>query len=220
MFTGIVEEVGILKEMRAGAAQARLTIEASKVLQDVRVGDSIAVNGICLTVTAFTSRQFQVDVMPETVKATNVHQLKPGDRLNLERAMAANGRFGGHIMSGHVDGVGKILSKTPQANAVYYRIETSPGIMPYVVPKGSIAVDGISLTVVDVQENVFSVSIIPHTLQETNLAFRNPGDRVNLECDLLAKYVDNLLAKKWKASSKDGLTADVLAENGFVLEKR
>ena len=173
-----------------------LTVSARKVLEDVRVGDSIAVNGVCLTVVSFDSGSFTVDVMPETFRRTNLHALSPGAPVNLERAMRAGGRFGGHFVQGHVDGTGVVVSRTPEANAVVFRIRPNdPSLFRYLVPQGSVAVDGISLTVVSADRGTgtFTVSIIPHTLRETSLGERKPGDVVNLECDLLGKYVDHLL---------------------------
>lgn len=216
MFTGIIEEIGVLQNMKRGANEYQLTLSAKKVLQDVKLGDSIAVNGVCLTVTSFTSEQFTVDVMPETVKATSLQSLARGSSVNLERAMAANGRFGGHFVQGHVDGVGTIKSKNQVSNAVYFWIETSAEMMRYIVPKGSVAIDGISLTVVEVKDNQFSISIIPHTITETILQFKQNGDVVNIECDMLAKYMERLLEKRVEHTSNNGVTLEKLAENGYL----
>lgn len=193
MFTGLVEEVGVLSSITGNEQASRLVIRAERVLDGVQVGDSIAVNGICLTVTSYTANHFSVDVMPETMNKTNLRQLRPGQRVNLERAMRLGDRFGGHIVSGHVDGTGTILSRQPHANAVLFRIETKPDVLKYIIPRGSICIDGISLTVVDVDETSFSVSIIPHTLAATSLQERRPGDSVNLEADVIGKYVERLL---------------------------
>lgn len=216
MFTGIIEEIGVLQNMKRGTNEYQLTLSAKKVLQDVKLGNSIAVNGVCLTVTSFTSEQFTVDVMPETVKATSLQSLARGSSVNLERAMAANGRFGGHFVQGHVDGVGTIKSKNQVSNAVYFWIETSAEMMRYIVPKGSVAIDGISLTVVEVKDNQFSISIIPHTITETILQFKQHGDGVNIECDMLAKYMERLLEKRVAHTSNNGVTLEKLAENGYL----
>ncbi|WP_127530811.1 riboflavin synthase [Paenibacillus kobensis] len=225
MFTGLIEEVGKLKGVsRAGEAMV-LTIEASRVLGDVAIGDSISVNGVCLTVTSFTRGSFQADVMPQTFRHSNLKDLKPGSKVNLERAMAAGGRFGGHIVQGHIDGVGVIVSRTVDANAVVFAIrsEDEEAFAKYVIPKGSITIDGISLTVIRAESGSFAVSIIPHTLAQTALNDKQPGDTVNLEADILGKYVDHLLNYRSSASSTEsakrsrtGVTASFLADNGFM----
>lgn len=221
MFTGLIEEIGMLQSIQKGAQDYQLTIEASTVLQDVQLGDSIAVNGVCLTVTSFTGNTFTVDVMPETIKATTLQTLTAGNKVNLERAMTANRRFGGHFVTGHVDGVGEITRILPEHNAVYFTVRPKPELMPFLVPKGSIAVDGISLTVVDVTEDTFSISIIPHTLTATNLHTKHVGDLVNLECDMLAKYIDRLLEVRLgglgeKQGRSSRITLELLRENGFA----
>lgn len=216
MFTGIIEEIGTLKQVKQGAKDYQLTIAANKILTDVQLGDSIAVNGVCLTVTSFTAQQFTVDVMPETIKATSLQHVERGSAVNLERAMSANGRFGGHFVSGHVDGTGVITSKREVSNAVYYWIEVPQQLIRYIVPKGSICVDGISLTVVEVNENQFSISIIPHTITETILQFRNVGHTVNIECDMLAKYMERLLDARAEKPRNTGLTMQTLADNGYI----
>lgn len=194
MFTGIIEEQGTVKRIEKTDEQSvTLTISAATVLEDVKTGDSIAVNGICLTVTRFTSEDFQVDVMPETVKATSLNRLHAGSGVNLERAMQVNDRFGGHFISGHVDGVGTITKKEKEENAVYYNIKAEKNASALLMKKGSIAVDGISLTVFDVQEETFTVSLIPHTTAVTTLGNKKMGDIVNLEYDMLGKYVRNIL---------------------------
>lgn len=222
MFTGLVEEVGVLASITGNDQASRLVIRAQRVLEDVKLGDSIAVNGICLTVTSFSERHFSVDVMPETMKKTSLRHLRPGQRVNLERAMRLGDRFGGHIVSGHVDGTGTILSREPHANAVLFRIEAAPELLRYVIRQGSICVDGISLTVVDVADAHFSVSIIPHTLAATSLQDRRAGDQVNLETDIIGKYVERLLGHRGQpagnqAEAKGGkLSLAFLQENGFV----
>ncbi|EGL83184.1 riboflavin synthase, alpha subunit [Caldalkalibacillus thermarum TA2.A1] len=223
MFTGIVEEIGTVKGVHKGHEHFQLVIGANKILEDIHTGDSIAVNGVCLTVTNYTRDSFQVDVMPETLKATSLSHVTSGSKVNLERAMPANGRFGGHIVSGHVDGTGTITAITSRGNAVYFTVQTPPELMKYLVPKGSVTVDGISLTVVEVGKNQFSVSIIPHTLSETILHTKQVGDVVNLECDVLAKYLERLLAVRGMfadgsgvAGGQKGLTRETLEKNGYL----
>lgn len=209
MFTGIVEETGVICAVQRGAKSAVLTVEAKKVLEDVHVGDSIATNGVCLTVTAVRGGCFTADVMNETLRRSSLGSLTPGSRVNLERAMAANGRFGGHIVSGHIDGTGTVVSVRRDDIAVWYTIRTTPQLMRYIVEKGSIAIDGISLTVAAVETDRFSVSIIPHTVQETTLGEKRPGATVNLENDIIGKYVEKLMQKD------GGVTPELLAQNGF-----
>lgn len=219
MFTGIIEELGRIARIDVGSQSGKLFIEARAVLQDVRLGDSIAVNGVCLTVTSFTESGFTADVMPETLKNTNLGSLKQGDVVNLERAMAMGDRFGGHLVSGHVDGTGLIVSREPYANAVLFRISAAADLLRYMVPRGSVAVDGISLTITDVRRDSFSLSIIPHTLSHTNLQRKRVGDTVNLECDLIAKYVDRLLAwRRGEEAEADGsrINQDFLRQHGFA----
>lgn len=218
MFTGIIEEIGTVAAIQQTGESFVLTIHAKKVLEDVQLGDSIAVNGVCLTVTQFAKDQFSVDVMPETVKATSLKTAKRGSPVNLERAMAAGGRFGGHFLSGHVDGVGVILSKKPFENAVYYEIETNPELLQFIILKGSIAVDGTSLTVFGITEKSFTISLIPHTLSETILGNKGAGDIVNLESDMIGKYVGHFLSGLSSKSIGKGnstITEQFLEENGF-----
>ncbi|MFC5650869.1 riboflavin synthase [Paenibacillus solisilvae] len=226
MFTGLIEEIGALKRSYKQGEAMMLSIEASKVLSDAEIGDSISVNGVCLTVTELSGSAFTVDVMPQTYRHTNLKDIRPGERVNLERAMKAGGRFGGHIVQGHVDGTGAILSRVSDANAVVFTISPhDPALMRYVIPQGSVTLDGISLTVIEADKQTFSVSIIPHTLRETALQLKQSGSVINIECDVLGKYVDHLLHFKGDASgagpagknSKEagGLTAAFLAENGF-----
>lgn len=224
MFTGIVEEMGTIKSISKGSKSAILTIEASKVLENSKIGDSIAVNGVCLTVTSMTPKQFRADVMAETLRRSSLGKLTGGSKVNLERAMAANGRFGGHIVSGHIDGTGTITSMTPEDNAVWVEIQTSSNVLKYIIEKGSIAIDGISLTVARVTDTSFSVSVIPHTGSETTLLAKSPGDIVNLENDIVGKYIDRLLHFGQSEDSdknfsdrneSSGITLDFLARNGF-----
>ncbi|WP_106494630.1 riboflavin synthase [Lentibacillus sp. Marseille-P4043] len=203
MFTGIIEERGTIQNMNKVSDQSiELTVGSKKVIEDVNVGDSIAVNGICLTVTDYSETAFQVDVMPETIKSTSLKLLEVGSHVNLERSMPANGRFGGHFVSGHVDGTGEIIRKEKHENALYYDIRIPEALTALIVLKCSIAIDGISLTVFDVKASSLTLSLIPHTVSKTNLGEKNQGDLVNIECDLLAKYVQNLLTKQ---SQKEGI---------------
>lgn len=215
MFTGIVEEVGKIKAIKKGKNSARLVINAKKVLEDVKLGDSIAVNGVCLTVTEFSNSEFGVDVMHESLRKSSLSTLKNDSSVNLERAMLLNGRFGGHIVSGHIDGTGKIINIKNDDNAIWYTISAKDKIMKYIIEKGSITIDGISLTVANLSESDFSVSIIPHTQEETILKTKKIGDIVNLENDCIAKYVEKLLNFKEKSEVKKDITMDFLLENGF-----
>ncbi|GMK46280.1 riboflavin synthase subunit alpha [Paenibacillus glycanilyticus] len=223
MFTGLIEEVGTLRRVKKQGEAMVLTVEASKVTEGVALGDSISVNGVCLTVIAFDRTSFDADVMPETYRKSNLHQLRPGQDVNLERAMMAGGRFGGHIVQGHVDGVGVITGRETDANAVVFAIRLSDDeMMRYVIPKGSITIDGISLTVVGTNATGFSVSVIPHTLGETALMNKKAGDSVNIECDVIGKYVDHLLHYKpsgrpdSSGRTESKLSAAFLSENGFL----
>lgn len=218
MFTGIIEEIGVIAAIQQTGDAFVITIHAKKVLNGVHLGDSIAINGVCLTVTSFSSNQFTVDVMPETVKATSLQTVKRGSKVNLERAMAAGGRFGGHFVSGHVDGTGVIKSKKPIDNAVYYEIETDLELLKIIILKGSIAVDGTSLTVFGLTENSFTISLIPHTMSETILGKKGPGDLVNLECDMIGKYLHHFLTGQTidsRTKEKSSITFQFLEENGF-----
>lgn len=211
MFTGIVEEKGKLLNKHLQGSSSFIKIGASKVLEGTRIGDSIAVNGVCLTVTAMDDSSFTADVMPETLRRTNLGDLYSMAEVNLERAMAADGRFGGHIVSGHIDGTGTVVSLVHEGNAVVVTIEAKPEILDLIIEKGSICIDGISLTVVAVTKESFSVSVIPHTGSETTLLDKKRGDKVNLENDVIAKYVQKLLG----ANKSTGITMDFLAEHGF-----
>ena len=215
MFTGIVEETGSIKNIKRGAASAELSIEASKVLEDVALGDSIAVNGVCLTVTDFSGSMFTADVMHETLDRSSLGALRPGSPVNLERAMKADGRFGGHIVSGHIDGTGHISNISRDDNAIWYTIDTSGDILRYIVEKGSIAIDGISLTVASVDESSFKVSIIPHTAANTILAVKKVGEVVNLENDIIGKYVEKLMRTAENETEESCITEAFLIENGF-----
>lgn len=215
MFTGIVEEIGTVEQVRKGQHSAVITIRAAKVLEDARIGDSIAVNGICLTVTDLAAGRFSADVMHETLNRSSLAQLKHGSHVNLERAMAADGRFGGHIVAGHVDGTGKIVSTRRDDTAVWYTVKAAPQILRYIVEKGSVAVDGISLTVAEVFHDKFSISAIPHTVDQTVLKERAAGDVVNLETDIIGKYVEKLMQPVSPEPEKSRITRDFLYQNGF-----
>lgn len=215
MFTGIVEEVGAIKNIKHGQHSAVLTIQAKTVLEETRIGDSIAVNGICLTVTRLFPDGFSADVMHETLNRSSLAGLSAGSVVNLERAMPTNGRFGGHIVAGHVDGVGHIANIRRDDTAVWYTVHAGPEILRYVVEKGSITIDGISLTVAAVEQDRFSVSLIPHTAQVTILGEKGPGDTVNLETDIIGKYVEKLLQPAPEPTGSRGVTLEFLAENGF-----
>lgn len=215
MFTGIIEEVGVVESVKKGASSAVITIRADKVLSDLKTGDSVAVNGVCLTAVNITGRGYSADVMHETLRRTNLGSLKGGSRVNLERAMAADGRFGGHIVAGHIDGTGRITSMTKDDNAVWITVDTDASILKYIIDKGSITIDGISLTVAEVTSESFSVSVIPHTADSTTLLEKKPGDTVNLENDMIGKYVEKLLSFTKDEEPESRITLEFLAENGF-----
>lgn len=216
MFTGIVEELGILRFIRRGADSAQLIIVAEKVLEDIKIGDSIAVNGVCLTAVSYTSREFTADVMSETLAKTNLGQMRPGDRLNLERALRLGDRLGGHLVSGHIDGVGTIASLEKHDIATLVGIRTPREIMRYIIKKGSVAIDGTSLTVVDFSADGFRVSLIPHTAAATTLGFKKVGDTVNLEADIVGKYIEKLAGLGKEDGRESGLNMSFLAKHGFV----
>lgn len=215
MFTGIIEEIGTINKVKRGNRSASLWISAKEVLRDVKLGDSINTNGVCLTVTAFDTNVFEVDAVAETMRLSNLGDLKPGSPVNLERALRLSDRLGGHMVSGHVDGTGVIVSITKEENATLIAIKAESDITRYIVKKGSVALDGISLTVVDVIENVFSVAIIPHTGLETTLLSKINGDRLNIECDISAKYIEKFLLEGKKAA-KNSINIDYLSKHGFI----
>lgn len=215
MFTGIVEEMGVVKSVQHGAVSSFIEIKAETVLSDAHMGDSIAVNGVCLTVTDITPDSFRADVMNETLSRSSLGILRQGNCVNLERAMSANGRFGGHIVSGHIDGTGTITDIKKDGIAVWYTITSSPEILWYIVEKGSVAIDGISLTVADVSDSDFKISVIPHTAEQTVLGYKKSGDTVNIENDIIGKYVEKLMGYNTDKSRKSRITMDFLAENGF-----
>ncbi|MBP5379118.1 MAG: riboflavin synthase [Ruminococcus sp.] len=214
MFTGIIEEVGTVSRVQRSGSSSFIEIQAKKVLEDIHLGDSIAVNGVCLTVTHFDSSIFRADVMNETLSRSSLGSLTTGSPVNLERAMAANGRFGGHIVSGHIDGTGTVTDIRNDGIAVWYTVSAAPELLHYIVEKGSIAIDGISLTVAKVTDTCFSVSIIPHTAAQTILGTKKAGDTVNLENDIIGKYVEKLM-KPAEEPGTGGITMDFLAKNGY-----
>lgn len=215
MFTGIVEEIGTVESIRRGKYSAALSVYAEKVLEDTKIGDSIAVNGVCLTVTKLFSKSFTADVMHETLNRSSLAKLTQGSLVNLERAMPADGRFGGHIVAGHVDGIGRITRIRRDDTAVWYTVKAAPEILRYIVEKGSVSVDGISLTVAGVTDKEFSVSAIPHTVGQTTLKERREGDAVNLETDMIGKYIEKLMSPVQEQQEKNGITREFLSRYGF-----
>ncbi len=217
MFTGLIEEIGVVENVRTGSNYASIEIKAEKILEGTELGDSIATNGVCLTVTSLSGKGFTVDIMPESMNRSNLKDVKRGSEVNLERAMKSGDRFGGHIVSGHIDGTGKIKSIKKDGNAHWVTVEADPEIMRYIVFKGSVTLDGTSLTVADVDDKSFKVSIIPLTGEETTLLKKSPGDDLNIECDLIGKYVEKLLApvREDKQKKSGGIDENFLRENGF-----
>jgi riboflavin synthase len=217
MFTGLVEEVGTVERVTGAGQSLHLTVGARTVLDGCKIGDSIAVNGVCLTVVRFDGHTFTVDAIPETFTRTNLGALRAGSPVNLERTMRLGDRFGGHIVQGHVDGTGRITGLQRDEIAITMTVTAPPDVLRYMVPKGSITIDGISLTVVTVEADRFSVSLIPHTAAQTNIRDRRVGDAVNLEVDILAKYVERLLGVQTAAAPESGrITEGFLKENGFA----
>lgn len=214
MFTGLVAELGTVQNLTRQGQSHHLTVTADKVLAGLKIGDSIAVNGACLTVVQLGGGSFTADVMPETVRLTNIGLLNSGDRVNLERTLRLCDGLDGHIVSGHVEGLGTIMSRQPDGIATLVTISAEPRLLKYILPKGSIAIDGISLTVTQVTDGSFTVSLIPHTLRETTLGLKQIGDKVNLETDIIGKYVERMLSFKNKAEDK--LDKNILFENGFM----
>lgn len=208
MFTGIIEETGKVQSI----TKDKIVIECSKVLENTKLGDSIAVNGVCLTVVELLTKGFTADISPETSKITNLHKLKNGDIVNLERAMKADGRFGGHIVSGHVDGLGKIINYEKKDNFFELNIDLPTNLAIYIIKKGSITINGISLTIAEIKNNTIKIAIIPHTFENTNLSFLKNGDFVNIEVDILAKYVEKFLST---SDNKSRISLEYLQEHGF-----
>lgn len=215
MFTGIIEETGIVLSITKSSGKCIIAIQAKEVLEGTKVGDSISVNGICLTVTRLEREKFLADVMPETLQRSSLGTLKAGISIvNLERAMQLGGRFGGHIVSGHIDGTGKIIEMKEDGNSVWYKIKTDTKIIRYIIEKGSITIDGISLTVAGVDSESFMVSVIPHTRAVTALSQKGRGDIVNLENDCIGKYVEKLFGEPMNQKSI-GITKEFLGKYGF-----
>ena len=208
MFTGIIEEIGLIEGIKKGEKSSKLVIKANIVLNDIHIGDSISTNGVCLTVTNIYENKFEADIMAETLRKSNLGKLNIGSKVNLERALSIQSRLGGHIVSGHIDGTGKIISFVKEDNAIWVTVDASTDILKYVVHKGSITIDG----------SCFKVSIIPHTASETTLISKKIGDTVNLECDLIGKYVEKLLGLEGnkKDDSKCSLNEEFLRSNGFL----
>lgn len=215
MFTGIIEETGVVQAVRTGSGSIAVSVGGDLIFGDLKVGDSVAVNGVCLTVARMSGKSFTADVMRETAERSSIGGLKAGVRVNLERAMPAAGRFGGHIVSGHVDGTGRVTDVRSDGNAVRFRIEAPGNVMRHIVEKGSVAVDGASLTVASEEQSGFWVSVIPHTMKSTTLSDRSAGDAVNLESDMIGKYVDKLLEPAGEAARRGGVTMGFLAEHGY-----
>lgn len=216
MFTGIIEEIGTITGVSKGRNSAILTVSANKVLTGTQIGDSIAVNGVCLTVTDIRNNCFTADVMHETLNRSSLSQAEKGSRVNLERAMSADGRFGGHIVSGHIDGTGTVIDIRQDDNAIWFTIAAEPKIMRYVIEKGSVTIDGISLTVAKLGNADFAISAIPHTVAQTILQYKKKGDTVNLENDIIGKYVERLLTPGQSArGSESGITREFLQKYGF-----
>lgn len=214
MFTGLIEEVGSVEDIVSGGKSGTMKIGCSKVIEGVKLGDSISVNGICLTVVRYDDKSFTVDFMPETLKVTNLGKLGRGSKVNLERALMVGDRLGGHIVSGHVDGTGKLSAFKERENATEVWVEADRGLLKYIIKKGSIAIDGASLTVAEVSGNGFMVSIIPHTGKETTLLRNKVGDFINIECDSVGKYIERLM--EFKETDKEKLSVDFLNRNGFL----
>ena len=212
MFTGIIEEMGTVKALRREAGAARLSLSAATVLDGTALGDSICVNGVCLTVVELGKNEFSADVAVETLRVTNLGELKAGARVNLERALQLSARIGGHLVSGHVDAVGRLREKRDEGNGWRIFFDAPETVLRYVIKKGSIAIDGISLTVADVDRAGFSIAMIPHTAKLTTLGFKTAGDSVNLEADIIGKYVERLLPGR----AEGGVTLDLLKKNGFA----
>lgn len=216
MFTGLVAELGTVQRLDRQGESYHLTVSAVKVMQNLKIGDSVAVNGACLTVVDMHDSVFTADVMPETVRLTNIGSLHAGDKVNLERTLRLCDGLDGHIVSGHVEGLGTIISRRPEGIANVVEIAAEARLLRYILPKGSIAIDGISLTVTAVTESSFSVAIIPHTAKETTLGFKGVGDKVNLETDIIGKYVERLLNTGAYGKSEKQLDKNILLENGFI----
>lgn len=216
MFTGLIEEVGTMLNAYNSEKSMKLTIKAKKVLEDIKLGDSISTNGVCLTVSSFDRNSFTVDVMPETMRKTNLGKLKKGSPVNLERALMVSDRLGGHIVSGHIDGTGIIREYKDEDIATWLTVETNIEIIKYIIPRGSIAIDGTSLTVADTSDNFFRVSLIPVTKEETVLLKKKVGDEVNLECDIVGKYIEKFMTFNKNIKKTSAIDMKFLIDNGFL----
>jgi len=220
MFTGIIESVGKVAGIERESEAIRLTIAAGKIAEDVALGDSVAIDGVCLTATGFQPPHVTFDAVYETMRKTTLGALKVGDAVNLERALAVGGRLGGHVVQGHVDGTGRIASIRPVGNSWFVYVDAAPELMRYIVAKGSVAIDGISLTVAEAEDRTLALSIIPHTWDHTTLHDKRAGDPVNIECDILGKYVEKMLggyiAGADRVAERGGVTMDLLARSGYV----
>ncbi len=214
MFTGIVEETGRIIRIKRGSSSTGLTVEGHKVMERIHLGDSIAVNGVCLTVTGFNGNTFTADIMPETLRKTNLAGIRPGDRVNLERALTLDKFIGGHLVSGHIDGTGTIDEVTREDNAIWIAVRAGEDILQFIIPKGSVALDGASLTVAGVEGDVFRVSLIPHSAEITVLGAKKPGSTVNIECDMIGKYVKKFVDAAAGRTNKE-ITVDFLQKHGF-----
>lgn len=218
MFTGIIEELGMIQKIQSQGSTMVLTIQGKKVLDDLKLGDSIAVNGVCLTVTEYNHTSFLVDLMPETFHSTSLSGLQQGSQVNLERAMSSNGRFGGHFVSGHVDAVGQIVKRELKENAIYFDITFPREFNHLILYKGSIALDGTSLTIFGINNDQVTVSIIPHTTKESVLGKKKIGDKVNIEFDMIGKYLYSFLDKNRWQKQEGSISTDFLKENGFIAD--
>jgi len=216
VFTGLIEDLGKVRELVRAATHCRLTIETALPSSEIKLGESIAVNGVCLTVVRAGEGFFAADVSPETLQRSGLAGLRPGSRVNLERALRLSDRLGGHLVSGHIDTVATLAARRQQGNAVYFSFSLDPGYHRYLVEKGSICIDGISLTVNELTPEGFTVTIIPHTLEQTTLQFCQPGDVVNIETDLIGKYVERLLNPDSTTSPREPLSLEYLAKHGFI----
>ncbi|MDO5040355.1 riboflavin synthase [Clostridium sp.] len=218
MFTGIIEEIGEVKYIKKGINSSRLLIKAKKVLENTKIGDSVSTNGVCLTVTNISNDNFEADVMSETLRRSNLGGLKIGSKVNLERALTLEKRLGGHIVSGHIDGTSKIISFLREDNAIWITLKADKNILKYIIFKGSVTIDGVSLTVAYVDDEIFKVSIIPHTGSETNLLSKNINETVNIECDLIGKYVEKLLGLNQISNEKkvNQISEELLINTGFI----
>lgn len=218
MFTGIIEEIGTIKNIKNGNKSSKITVKAGVVLDKTILGDSISVNGVCLTVTNIGKESFCADIMAETLKRSNLYKLTVGSKVNLERALMLNKRIGGHIVSGHIDGTGEIKEFLREDNAIWVTVKTSSSILKYIVEKGSIAIDGVSLTVAYVDNQIFKVCIIPHTAEETILLQKRENELVNLECDVLGKYIEKFLKFKGveERQENNSISQEFLKNNGFM----